>query len=361
MRKILALLVAIPCYFCTYSQEAESLGNTPELTIIPRFDVNPYIPVGNKGNGGVDFSNSSLYTVFEGNIGEHFSYSMCNHWLSTDPKSLYKNSFRSDDNNWVDWLTLSYSVGNFTFSLGKDMMAIGGYELDAMDVDSHINLSSGFWNNIAIYQWGGKVEYSPTESSTLAFHFTTSPFAERPFAGKLFTYSLYWSGEYGCFSPIWSANFMEYERGRFISIISLGNRFDIGDFAIELDYMNRASSAKRFFDQEMSLIGKLSYNLKDKAEFFIKGGYEFRHGDEDMFGYGDDWEIDGSIVPSGILRNKDYAFYGAGIHYYPLRNSKDLRLHVVAAANNYSNDVALTIGATYYFNLTRTVLRHRRK
>ena len=86
MKRTFALLVATLCYFCTYSQEAESVGNTPELTIIPRFDVNPHIPVGNKGKSDVDFANSSLYTLFEGNVGEHFSYSMSNHWVSTDTK-----------------------------------------------------------------------------------------------------------------------------------------------------------------------------------------------------------------------------------------------------------------------------------
>ena len=154
MKKTLALLAAISSCFCTYAQEAESADNTPELTIIPRVDVNPYIPVGNKGNAGVDFSNTGLYTLFEGNIGEHFSYSMCNHWLSTDPKSLYQNTFRSDDTNWVDWANITYSTGCFSLTVGKDVLAIGGFELDAYDVDSHINLSSTFWNNIAMYQWG---------------------------------------------------------------------------------------------------------------------------------------------------------------------------------------------------------------
>ncbi len=360
MKRTLLLLAVALCYFSASAQEVESgSNNMPELTIVPRFDVNPYIPIG-KGESSVDFGNSSLYTLFEGGIGEHFSYSMCNHWLSTDPASLYRNSFRSDDVNWLDWLTLTYSTGGFSFTLGKDMLSIGGYELDAYDVDSHYNISSTIWHNLAIYQWGGKVEYTtPSESSTVAFQFATSPFGERPFASKLFAYSLYWTGGYGCWSPIWSANFIECERGRFISILSLGNRFDIGNFAIELDYMNRARSARQYFNQDMTLLARASYNHNDRFEIFVKGGYEYRHG-EDWFGYGDEWEPDGSIVPSGILTTKDYIFYGAGVHYYPLRESQDLRLHAVVAANNYSKSVAVTVGATYYFNLVDTILKNRK-
>ena len=182
MKKILALTVAVLCYFCTYSQEAEASGNVPTLIISPRFEVNPYIRTGGGGHSGVDFGTSSLYTLFEGSVGDNFSYSMSNHWLSTDPKSLYQNAFRSDDVDFIDWLTLSYSVGRFTFTVGKDMLAIGGYELDPMDVDQHPTLCSTFWHNCAIYQWGGKVEYTTKdEASTVAFQFGTSPFGELPF------------------------------------------------------------------------------------------------------------------------------------------------------------------------------------
>ncbi len=363
MRRTLALLVAVLSYFSAFAQEVEPSGsNIPEFTVVPRIDLNPYIPVG-KGHGrdaSFDLGNTSLYTFLEGSIGEHFSYSMSNHWLSTDPKALYENSLRSDDCNWLDWLTLSYSVGGFSFTLGKDMLSIGGFELDAYDVDSHYNISSTMWHNLAIYQWGGKVEYTtPSEDSTIAFQFASSPFGEHPFASKLFTYLLYWTGEYGCYSPIWSANFMEYERGRFISILSLGNRFDIGDFAIELDYMNRANSIKDFFKQDMSVVARAAYNHNDKFEVFVKGGYE--RGGMDFFGYGDEWELDGSIVPSGIMADKDYLFYGAGIHYYPLHESQDLRLHAVIAGNNYANDISVTVGATYFFNLTKTVLSNRKR
>ncbi len=362
MRKTLALLVTALCYFSASAQEAEVSGNKmPELTIIPRIDVNPYIPVGKNGMRGVDFGNSSLYTLLEGSVG-NFSYSMSNHWLSTDPAALYRNSLRTDDSTWLDWLTFTYSTGGFSVTLGKNYTFLGSYELDPMDVEVHYNLSSTFWNNIVSYQWGGSIAYTtPDEASTVALQFSTSPFGERPFASKLFAYSLYWAGEYGCWSPIWSANFMEWERGRFVSILALGNRFDAGPVAFEVDYMNRATSVKRFFDQEMLLTAKVAYNHHDRLEVFAKCGYERRHGEEDMFGYGDDWEVDGTIVPTGLARDRDYIFYGAGAHWWPLRGSQDLRLHAVVAANNYARSVSVSVGATYFFNLTQAVLSKKNR
>ena len=353
MRKIVALVVAALCYFCTYSQETETSGNVPTLIISPRIEANPYIPTGSEGLKGVDFGTTSLYTLFEGSVGDNFSYSMSNHWLSTDPKSLYQNAFRSDDVDFIDWLTLSYSVGSFTFTLGKDMLAIGGYELDPMDVDQHPLLCSTFWHNCAIYQWGGRVEYtSSDEASSVAFQFGTSPFGEFPFKSKLFSYSLIWYGEYGCFAPIWSANLIEYERGNFIKMASLGNGFYFGNGAIEADLMYKHLSYEGS-NHELSAVVKASYTFSDKVEIFAKGGYEYRTG-FDIFGY----EDEPSFIPTDASA-KGYAFYGGGVNYYPIKNSTDLRLHALVAANNYTKSIALSIGATYHFNITDTIRKHR--
>lgn len=360
MRKIFVLTVAALCYFCTYSQEAEASGNVPTLIFSPRFEVNPYIQTGGGGYSGVDFGTSSLYTLFEGSIGEHFSYSMSNHWLSTDTKSLYQNAFRSDNFDFIDWLTLSYSLGNFTFTIGKDMLSIGGYELDLLDVDQHPTLCSTFWHNCAIYQWGGKVEYTTNdESSSIAFQFGTSPFGERPFKSKLFTYSLIWYGDFGCFAPIWSANLIEFEPGTFVKMASLGNGFYFGDFGAEIDLMYKhlnygwRDGYGKESNHEFSAIGKFGYTLKDKVELFVKGGYEHRTG-LDIFGYEDEF----GFIPTDSSSNS-YFFYGGGVNYYPLRNNKDLRLHAVIAANTHAKSLALSIGATYHFNLTELIRKNK--
>lgn len=359
MKRLLVLLVATLGYFFAYSQEASEDSRIPDFIVTPRFDVNPYAPI-KGGYSGFDFGNSSLYTFLDGSIG-NFSYSMSNHWFSSDwdsTKALYENAFRSDDFDFIDWLTLSYTVGQFTFTAGKDMLSIGTWELDYYDVDVHSSLVSPVWHKLAIYQWGANVEYTTKdESTTLRFQFGTSPFGERPFASNRFVYSLYWTGEYGCFSPIWSVNFIESEqKGSFANIIALGNAFSMGDFTLEVDYMNRATSIKNFFNQEFSVGAQLIYNHKDKVEAFVKGGYDHYNG-SDIFGYEDDvWFIpfDNSFCPR-------YWYVGGGVHYFPLRESRDLRLHAVAAYNNFANSVSISVGATYHFNLTQTILKNRKK
>ena len=357
MKRLLVLLVAMLGYFCTYAQEAKEDSCIPDFIVTPRFDVNPYAPI-KGGYSGFDFGNSSLYTFLDGSVG-NFSYSMSNHWFTSDwdtTKELYQNVFYSNDVDFIDWLVLSYTVGQFTFNAGKDVLAIGSAEYSYNDVDVHYPLASTFWHKNPAYQWGASVDFTTKEeNTTLRLQFASSPFGKRPFASKLFAYSLHWTGEYGCFSPIWSVNFVEMERGKFANIIALGNAFSMGDFTLELDYMNRATSIKRFFNQEFSVSAQLLYNYADKVEVFAKGGYENYR--TDIFGYEDDeWFIptDNSLCPR-------YWYVGGGVHYYPLRESRDLRLHAVAAYNNFANSVSISLGATYHFNLTQTILNNRKK
>ena len=355
MRKILVLTVALLCYFCTYSQEANTSDNIPVLIIAPRFDVNPYIATGDGGLRGVDFGNSSLCTLLEGSIGEHFSYSMSNHWVTSQTRPLYQNILRTDESDFIDWLTLSYSVGRFTFTVGKDMVAIGGYELDPMDVIQHPLLCSKFFNDVSIYQLSGKVEYTTKdESSTFGFQFANSIFSSlKPFEERLFAYSLTWYGDYEWFAPIWSANLLEYERGRFVKMASLGSAFYFGDATIELDLMYKHLNYEGS-NHEFTPALKFNYNFNDKVEIFARGGYEYRSG-MDILGWSDE---EFGYFPTDISGG-NYAFYGAGVHYYPLRNSTDLRLHTIIASNSHAKSIAINVGVTYLFNLTDTIRKHR--
>ena len=99
-------------------------------------------------DGDFTFGDSSLYSLFEGDITPWLSFSVCNHWasfglndsgkLDTDAiKTLYKNTGICDDVNWVDWAYATVSFGNFGLSLGKQSMTFGGFEFDAYDVESY--------------------------------------------------------------------------------------------------------------------------------------------------------------------------------------------------------------------------------
>ncbi len=363
MRKIFFLLTTLLRGSLAFAQEAETTsGKDIEVRLIPRFELNPYAPVGG-GDWDFDFGSTSLYTQIEGSIGDHVSYFFSNHWLSTDPASLYvidedgdksANLFRSDYSNWMDMGYIGLTFGNWDFTIGKNVIMLGSYEMDAYDYDAHANLNSYFWNAAQVYQWGVSAAWTtPDESSQLVFQLASSPFSERPFGnswygeeeGHLKTFSLGWYGDFDWYAPIWSANLMEYEKGKYFGMIGLGNQFYAGDFTITLDLLARLDSMDNLDGQEYTCNASVLYNLHDKWEIFAKGGFDSAK-DHDFFAYYDE----DVYVPSFLA--EDYWFAGAGAHWYPLSDSQDLRVHAVLAYNNFCESLSVNMGVTYNFDLT---------
>ena len=156
MKKFLVVCVAalLPCFLAS-AQEADDAGTGVGLSVIPRIDLTPeFYP-----DGGHSFTlgNSSLYSLFEGNISESVSFSVANHWagfystekalLFEDTKALYKNTLKRTG-NWLDWANVTFTTGNFSFTLGKDMVTMGGIEFDDYDFDIDPILVSSLWNGL---------------------------------------------------------------------------------------------------------------------------------------------------------------------------------------------------------------------
>ena len=329
MKKLaLLVLAASLCCIPVTAQQAEGIT----ITAAGRADVSPLFP-----GGGVSFDNSALYTFIDGQLGDHFSYSICNHWLSTQPGDLYRNTFRSDDVNWVDWAYVAFNYEDFSLSAGKDVIAIGGWEMDPYDVESHSSLNSVFWNWFTVYQLGAKASWEPGNSS-FTLGVSASPFSETPFQDALAAYSFQWSGEYGFFEPIWSVNVVGRERGSNpLWIASLGNKFTFGDFSCTLDGLLRTVSGR---NPKGHAYASVAYNFSDKWEAILKGGIEFNAND------GDDWEEDIldalCPVPYGTS-----PMGGIAIHYSPIEN---LRLHLTGAYDGMYDMCTLSLGVLY--NLT---------
>lgn len=340
MKKLAIVAAGLSCCFLANSQELE-------VRLIPRVDVNTIIPASKDASWDVDFGNTSFYTLVEGTFAENFSYSVENHWLSiygyqtpgSDIADLYTNSLRTDSGTWLDWANITYTLGTnkggaFDFTLGKMPFTIGSYEIDAYDFDSYFQLNSNFWNNTQSYQWGGKIGYTtPSESTSIYLQATTSPAGGMLFRDKQYgAYGLSLYGDYGCFAPIYSINFVQYAKGSYENIIGLGNQFYVGDLTLGLDYVTRARSVKHFFEQNLTLTATAQYSW-DKVDLFGKFGYELVEG------------------------TGNYLFGGAGVNWYPLKNSKELAVHAVISANNWINTVSVNLGVIYNFVLTDHIRR----
>ena len=71
MKKLVVLAASILLYTLAQAQEGSDSGTSAGITIVPRIDFNPIFYGGNDKE--VTLGNSSLYSLFEGNITENLS------------------------------------------------------------------------------------------------------------------------------------------------------------------------------------------------------------------------------------------------------------------------------------------------
>lgn len=331
MKRILVVCVAalLPCFLVS-AQEADSSDRSVELSVIPRIDITPEFY--NDGSGALTLGNTSLYSLFEGNITENLSFSVANHWLGfyaadsqwlDDTKALYQNTLKRTA-NWLDWINLTYSFGDFSVTLGKDMVTTGGIEFDDYDYDVHPILSSSLWNGFDCYQWGAKLGWSPSENHEFTFQISTSPYTDDLFGDPWFNYSIGWNGTIAdSVETIWSATAVQQDANSFFWLVTLGQRMELGDWTIGLDLSN-ASMMDGDFAYGATVMPSATYTLSDKLDFFAKGGYEY------------------------TAAGNNCALAGAGVNWHPIEN---LRLHALAAYNSLWDCSSVSLGATYYLSI----------
>lgn len=229
---------------------------------------------------------------------------------------MNKNTERKffDATDWVhlDWQAFS----RLSFSVGKQVVGIGGYEYDRAPIDLYY--CSEFWNNIGCYQYGVSATYSVSPDDNLTLQGCTSPL--RGFSGDNGTHAvnLMWNGHHGIWNTIWSVNMSEYERGKWINYIALGNKFCFTDrWALELDYMNRASSHQKTFFDDFSIMAEMCYKTTAGLRCYAKYTY-----DQNMSGTkADQTVIDGTQIHHASI----------GIEGHPLKQYREhLRLFAFA-------------------------------
>ena len=325
---------------------------TPLISIDSRFGYDRVVSGGPAGFGG-----DGIYLNIEGKISKNFSYSLCQRFFSAhgEDDSAFDNT---------DWLTLSYDVGQFSFTAGKDVVAVGSFEYDAYDIDSYFDMNSMFYNSFSCYQWGVKAMWSPSESSSIAFQVTNSPFSYAPKEENIYAYNLAWYGEWDCYSSIWSANLFEYAPGEFVKCLAVGNMFYMGNLSLGLDCIMRGADFKSVGDDEITINFMPSYEFGDKFRLFGKVGWE-RVGEDLPYDFWGEYLSQDDMIaandeniytlPAFLVAGKDYWFYGAGLEYFPLKENKSIRLHAAWASNNYTNRNSINVGLTWKFDVVGAI------
>ncbi len=211
----------------------------------------------------------------------------------------------------TDWIYLNYAVDRWNFQVGKEVVAMGGWEYNRAPVD--IMCGSIFWHNIPCYDLGVSVSYDPAPADRITFQVVQSPFFTTE-NRNMFGYNLMWDGRHGLFHALWSANMIEYHPGRYISYIVLGNKFTFDKVEIELDLMNRAASRQTYFFKDCSVMGEVAWRPTERWRVYGKASYDINHTDTD--------------ADLTVFSGTEITVAGGGVEFFPLlKQGHSLRLH----------------------------------
>lgn len=301
--RTLSILAAI--FFCASSLKAQTEITRAEL--LTRVEYIQENIDGNNIGANSGFKGKFIFFRIDGSLAEGLTYSYRQRINKpTSVQSLF---------DATDFINLTYTKGPWSVSGGKQIVATGGYEYDRAPFDLYY--CSEYWYNLACFQFGVSGTYAFTESDDkLTFQISESPFRRgvlNPDNDDIYAYNLMWTGSHEWFKTTYSINVMEYAPGKYINYLALGNRFEFGDLALELDFINKGTNAQNFLLEDYCLIGDLCWKASDALNLFVKVSYDRNKSvTEDL------------CVAAGT----DVFRAGGGIEYFPLKNNRNVRLHL---------------------------------
>lgn len=273
----------------------------------------------------------------EGDLGNGFSYAWRQRINTTN---LDKSFFDS-----TDWLNLNYQTNRWTFSAGKQVVAIAGYEYDRAPID--IYFASEFWNNINCYQWGVSGSYGFDDGYAL-MQICQSPIGNGHQNG-LTAYNFFASysdDDWEWSESTASINLMEYAKDKYHVYMALGERITWNKVVAEIDILFRGDYGEFIEGENGSFMFDLRWNINDKVSVFTHMSADYN---------GSLTANDGGVQPDFIHHG-----IGGGVEYFPLGNP-NLRLHAainssgvwgeIAGVEFTENTLFCTAGLTWRVNL----------
>lgn len=381
MKKLFTIICTLLACPALYSQVSL------DLNIIGRVDANPRITPAAEKKASFNWANTSLYTHFELGFADKLTLSIINHWAASDEEhlypfastpALYTDSWKSDCDTWLDCLTLEWTISdNWSLRLGKDYIAIGGFEYDDWDWDCDYDLCSPFWHENSAYQWGASVAWtSDSGHSTFRLQAVSSPysykkigeseikdflanpkefeFVARPWMRGCGSYYFQYTANHQFFDLCSSIGFVQqndmFGSDKIYGLINaaLGARFKLIDesLSIGVDFLNYHNpfDLGALESMQVPALGELlpyMYGVKN----MFHNLYTVKYVDP-----AEKWEVLGKFGLQNYAGENCF-FGGVSAAYFPLRECTDLRLMATIACNPWINEglapLSITIGLTY--------------
>lgn len=288
-----------------------------------------------------------------GNIGDKFSYYFRQR-IQANPGSV--NLF---DN--TDFLYLNYTPNkNWMIRLGKDALAVGGFEYDAAPID--VLFSTHYWDNFYCFQLAASAAYKTNDGKhMLLAQIGNSPYVYtggEAWNSGLASYNLFWSGNFGHFKTLYSVNFFQrsHDDYMFMNYIALGNKLVYDKWDIYVDLMHHAFATDDW-GANFGIVSCANFQITPEWNLFLKGSYEQNHSD-----YAYITPHTGASFDCLVPAHSSYCLYGGGFEYRP-EFCKAVRLHGYVAyrqdteglSDHTLNTLQCNLGVTWNMDFLKLI------
>lgn len=278
------------------------------------------------------FNGRYFNLLIGGNLGDKFSYFFRQRIVAKPGTStLFDNT---------DFLYLNFNpTPQWTIRLGKDAIAVGGFEYDAPPID--VLFSTTYWDNFYCFQLGASGVYKTKDGSNMVVaQVSGSPYVYygsnvgtglgKEWKSGLMAYSILWSGTFGHFKTIYSANLFERKRGSFMGYIALGHKLTYDRWDIYLDLLHH-SLAWDDWGRNFGIVSCVNFLVTKDLNLFAKAAYEQNKSEADMLTFA----TSGQNLDCLVMAGHSYTLYGLGFEWRP-SFYKDVRLHGFVACRKDS-------------------------
>lgn len=107
--------------------------------------------------------------------------------------------------------------------------------------------------------------------------------------------------------------------------------------------MNRIADDQESLFSDYTIVGNVKYAVNENLSLFAKSGYDENTEQPNNASH---------IYDQFVVPGTKHFFYGAGMEYFPIKNSKEVRLHgYIASDNNNPQYVTFNIGIRWRMNI----------
>lgn len=306
------------------------------------FGMDPY---NNYGMHGRYFN-----LIAGGTFGDKFSY-FFRQRVVANPGSV--NLFDNTDFLYVNYMPND----NWTIRLGKDALAVGGFEYDAAPID--VLFSTRYWDYFYCFQPAAAAAYKTNNGR----HMFMGQIGDSPYVftngganwdDGLLAYSLYYSGNFGHYKMLSSVNWFQRPDRKFMNYIAIGQKLVYDKFDVYLDLIHHAMT-NNDWGNNYAVVSCANWYAMPNLSFFIKGAYEQNRSLSALGGYPTPGMFD-------VLEDEEHAYctYGLGMEYRPAA-CPSFRFHAFVAnrtttdflTEQKSNNLMVNCGISWNMDFNR--------